>query len=309
MKMTNIWNKEGIIFKPTNNGQNWMSSHGYIPTPYLINKDVIRIFVSFLDTYKVGRIGFIDVSVKNPKEILNISKSPILDIGEDGSFDDNGVTPISIIKVKEKIYLYYVGWQLSYKIRYFLFMGLAISQDNGESFQRISRVPILDRSNEESLIRTALTVVQDNGVFKGIYAGGDSTILLGDKIVPTYAFKYVESKDGIIWPTFGETILQPIKGKEFGFGRPFILKEEGIFKMWYSVRNINEGYRIGYAESADLKHWNRLDEKIKFISDEITLYDNQMMAFASVVRTKYGSYMFYNGNNYGEDGICFAKEL
>lgn len=304
----NVWKKEGIIFHPENYKNSWINSHAYIPTPYMLNEDTIRIFVSFLDKNNVGRIGFVDVAAKDPKNILNISRDPVLDIGEPGMFDDNGVTPISIIVKEGKIYLYYVGWQLSDKIRYFLFMGLAVSQDKGETFQRISRVPILDRSNEESIIRTALTVVQDEGIVKGIYAGGNSTILIGNKIVPTYSFKYIESEDGVVWPTMGETVLTPVEGKEFGFGRPYILKKDGVYKMWYSIRNIEDGYRIGYAESPDLKQWTRLDNKVKFLGDEPNSYDNEMMAFCSIVRTKYGNYMFYNGNHYGKDGICLAIE-
>ena len=38
------------------------------------------------------------------KKIIQLLKNPILDIGEVGTFDDNGVVPISIIKHKGKIY-------------------------------------------------------------------------------------------------------------------------------------------------------------------------------------------------------------
>lgn len=304
----NVWKKEGIIFHPENYKNSWINSHAYIPTPYMLNEDTIRIFVSFLDKNNVGRIGFVDVATENPKEILDFSREPVLDIGDPGMFDDNGVTPISIIEREGKIYLYYVGWQLSDKIRYFLFMGLAVSQDNGKSFQRISRVPILDRSNEENIIRSALMVIQDEGIIKGIYAAANSTITVNDKILPFYCLNYAESVNGIDWPSAGEAVISPVLGEEFGFGRPFVLKEDGIFKMWYSIRSLHRPYTIGYAESPNLKEWTRLDDKVKFIGGEPNSYDNEMMAFCSIVRTKYGNYMFYNGNHYGKDGICLAIE-
>jgi len=40
-------------------------------------------------------------------------------------------------------------------VRYFLFTGLAESEDGGESFVRASRVPVLDRSDEELHVRSS----------------------------------------------------------------------------------------------------------------------------------------------------------
>ena len=49
---------------------------------------------------------------------------------------------------------------------------------------------------------------------------------------------------------------------EFGFGRPFIIKENNLFKMWYSIRTISKGYRLGYAESVDGLSWDRKDDQV-----------------------------------------------
>jgi len=310
-KKTNVWKKEGIIFDPkmSSISKPWMASHGYIPTPYVINDKTIRIYVSFWDKTKEGRIGFVDVDIANPFNILGISERPALDIGGPGTFDDSGVSPLTVLDVEDKLYLYYAGWQLSHKVRYFLFSGLAVSHDKGISFQRTGNVPILDRLNEEYLVRSALTPIKDNGIFKGIYAGGHSMVSIDGKSIPSYCFNYIESKNGIHWPGKGLNVLNPLPGIEFGFGRPCILKEDGIFKMWYSIRSFEKKYKIGYAESKDLKNWIRLDDQVKFISDSTTDYDDEMMCFSAILRTKYGSYMFYNGNGFGETGICFAKEV
>ena len=92
---------------------------------------------------------------------------------------------------------------------------------------------------------------------------------------------------------------------EFGFGRPFVLKEDGLFKMWYSIRTRSKGYRLGYAESRDGQSWTRKDSEVG-IDVSAHGWDSEMICFACVQRTRYGTYMFYNGNNYGETGFGVA---
>ena len=63
-------------------------------------------------------------------------------------------------------------------------------------------------------------------------------------------------------------------------------------------------YRIGYAESADGIKWDRKDNTN--ISVSKSGFDSKMMEYASVIKYKNKYIMFYNGNNYGFDGIGLA---
>ncbi len=89
------------------------------------------------------------------------------------------------------------------------------------------------------------------------------------------------------------------------FGRPYVIKESGVFKMWYSIRTLSKRYRIGYAESIDGKQWMRKDHKVGIDVSE-TGWDTEMICCSCIQKTKYGEYMFYNGNNYGETGFGVA---
>lgn len=166
------WEKQGKI-----DFSRWMSKNEYatdfatLPTPLLIAPDVIRIYIGFCDSNNVGTISYIDVDADNPSEILNISESPVLFPGRAGCFDDNGVVPLSVLCVDDVIYLYYVGFQLGVKIPYFMFGGLAISKDQGQTFERISETPILDRKNEELYARCGMNVMRKNNEFKMWYVG------------------------------------------------------------------------------------------------------------------------------------------
>ena len=95
----------------------------------------------------VGRVGYFDFQVDDPFKVTNISRDPALDIGQPGTFDENGVMACSVIQVSPSlIYMYYVGFELGQKIRYRLLTGLAISTDGGTKFKRQSETPILERS-------------------------------------------------------------------------------------------------------------------------------------------------------------------
>ncbi len=126
------WEKKGLIYQsPEDNS--WRDNSALTPTAFLLDTNIIRVYASFRDTQGVGRIGYIDVNANNPSDVLKISDKPVLDIGKDGMFDDNGVILGDLIRVDNKIYMYYVGFQLVKKSKFLAYSGLAISEDNGEN--------------------------------------------------------------------------------------------------------------------------------------------------------------------------------
>ncbi|WP_456399945.1 hypothetical protein [Persephonella sp.] len=299
------WIKKDLIFSPKKFRNSWIYSHAYIPTPYFISENVIRIFVAFWDKEKVGRIGFVDIDAENPQKILRVSEKPSLDIGEPGTFDDNGIAPVSIVDEANHIRLYYFGFQICKKIRYYLLSGLAVSKDRGVSFKRLSKTPILERSNDEYFLRSAPFVLKENNLYKMWYVAGSEWIEVNGKQVPKYNIRYLESKDGINWGEKGIICIDFQNDDEHGFGRPWILKDGNLYRMFYSIRTRPKGYRLGYAESKDGINWIRKDDEIGIdVSEEG--WDSKTICFSAVVRYKDRVYMFYNGNNFGEDGFGYA---
>ena len=104
------WNKKGLIYGPQKENE-WMDNSALQPTPILL-EDRIRIFTGFRDKNGVSRVGYVDVDIDNPSEILEISQEPTLDIGEPGCFDDNGVVPCAVTKYENKLYMYYAGYNI-----------------------------------------------------------------------------------------------------------------------------------------------------------------------------------------------------
>jgi predicted GH43/DUF377 family glycosyl hydrolase len=299
------WNKKGRIYVP-DGSKWWAKKYAFPPTPYFINDEVIRMYVAFCDENIVGRIGFVDLRADNPAEVVGVSDEPVLDIGAPGAFDENGILPTAIVEVEGKLYLYYVGYQLGMKVRYYQFEGLAISEDGGNSFKRRLRVPVTDRSDAEMLNRTSAFVRRRDGVFQMWYVGGSEWTEVNGKALPMYNIKYLESDDGINWPPAGRVCIDYANEDEHAFGKPFVIEDGGLHKMFYSVRTRSKGYRIGYAESEDGLNWVRKDDQAG-IDVSASGWDSQMIAYASIVRHKDKVYMFYNGNNLGESGFGYAE--
>jgi hypothetical protein len=228
-----------------------------------------------------------------------------LDIGRPGRFDESGLIASCVLPVGNKLYMYYVGYQLGKKIRYYQFGGLAISTDRGNSFQRVQEIPVIDRSDGESLNRTAPFVLHENGRFRMWYVSGDKWTEVNGETLPIYNMRYIESSDGINWPRQGKVCLDFKNEDEHVVGRPWVYKENGAYKMLLSSRTRSKGYRLGYAESKDGFNWLRKDDCVGIDVSE-SGWDNQVIAYGSIFKWNNLMYLFYNGNDCGRTGFGYA---
>lgn len=304
--MSVTWRKLGKVYSASGSSS-WAYSHAYCPTPWLSGEnDRIRVFCAFLDRDKVGRCGWVDVDAKNPLHVLGVSERPALDVGVAGAFDEHGVTPLSVVELPDgKLRLYYAGWQRGVGVRYFLFVGVAESQNGGTSFTRASEVPVLDRSDGELCFRTGCFVQRDSGTWHMWYAAGSDWYLAGSTALPRYDLRYVSSPDGLEWPHQGEVCLVPL-ASELGFGRPYVLREGDWYRMWYSRRALSGSYQLGYAESRDGLAWQRRDADAGIDLGEPGTWDSEMLGLSSIVVTPNATYLLYNGNGYGATGFGIA---
>ncbi len=294
------WVKKGLIFEPK--GQfDWVITHAMCPIPDRIGEDLYRIYFCGRDNLNRSLVGYVEININEPQNILFLSEKPVLGLGELGCFDDNGVTPSWIVDYEGKKYLYYVGWNKRSTVRMSEVAGLAISEDGGKTFVRASRAPILKRTDQEPLLLLAAPCVSIEGkLWRMWYPSG---VVWLNPDLPRYNIKYAESRDGIYWEQEGKVCISFKSDKENAFGRPCVIKEDGIYKMWYSYRG--ESYRIGYAESKDGIKWARKDNEIEMDVSK-SGWDSEMIEYAYVFKHKGRKYMLYNGNGYGKTGFGYA---
>lgn len=298
------WTKKGLIYAPEGDLW-WAKSYATLPTAEVLSEETIRVYFASLDENNFGRIGYVDLDADDPSRILFVSPEPILDLGELGAFDDSGVNPSCILNVNDKKFLYYIGWQRCERVPYMIFAGLAVSDDNGRSFTKHSGVPILDRTPNEPFLRSATTIIQEAGVFKTWYVSALSWIEVNSVKYPTYVIKYATSENGIDWQSYDYTCINFKDDDEFGFGRPWVIKDKDKYLMWYSIRSRTRPYCIGYAESDDGIEWIRKDNEVGIYASPDG-WDSKMICYPCVVDARGKRYMFYNGNRHGSTGFGYA---
>lgn len=296
--------KKGKIFTPITN--QWWKSHAMAPSPILLDENTLRVFVGALNEDGISSIAYVDLDSSNPANVLNVSKKPVLMKGRSGTFDENGVFPASVYRYEDKIYLYYTGFQLGDKVRYFMFGGLAISDDNGNTFKRVSEAPVTDRTDEGLCFRGGPSVLYEDGKFKVYYSSGSKWVEVDGKDRPTYDIFFIESEDGINIDNRGIKCLEYNRNFEHGLGRPQILKDNGIYMLFYTRRTKDMKYLSGYAESTDGINWIRKDDKLN-LTHSPDGWDSDMVYFPNAIKYRDKYYLFYNGNNFGEKGFGYAE--
>lgn len=302
------WNKIGLIFDAKERFW-WMQTHAQLPCSLHLDGDRYRLYFAGRDADQKSHVGFIEINLSNPFEILTITEEPILFPGQIGFFDEHGVYPSSVVKVGEKVYLFYIGWNKGCAPPlFYASIGLAISEDGGKTFVRHSPAPILSRSSFDPCLVTAPNVFKDpfqQGYIMIYTSGVDWKRDEKGELYSRYHLKKATSDDCISWIREGETIIDFKNIEERNIARSSFLYLSGKAHLWYAYKNTTHPYRIGYAVSDDLKSWNRYDDQAGIsIGDDS--YEDQMICYPHVIQHEGKLYMFYNGNHFGKDGILLA---
>jgi len=299
------WEKLGLVYVP-DGVLWWAKSHAMIPTPVRLNDDVIRVYITCCDEKGIGRVGYVDLNAKNLTQVISVSQEPVLDIGEPGTFDENGALVCSVVQVRSELYLYYAGFELGTKIRYRLLTGLAKADNVNDKFYRVKQVPVLERSDKELFFRGGPFAMRKKSEFQMWYVAGSDWEVVNNNLKPVYEIRYIQSENGIDWPDQGETCVEIQLENEHGFGRPFVVDLNNQQTMFYSVRRKDlDSYRLGFAEIDSNNNWVRKDEEIG-IDVSPHGWDSEMICYSAVLNVDGRYYMFYNGNNFGETGFGLA---
>jgi predicted GH43/DUF377 family glycosyl hydrolase len=303
------WGERRRIFEPQGQAA-WIGTHAALPVVQSLDDGYQRLFFSSRDGQGRSHIGYVELSLDDPDRLRAVSEAPVLSPGALGAFDDAGVTTSCLIEHGGAWHLYYTGWSLGVSVPFYLFAGVAISEDGGQSFRRLSRAPLLDRTDVDPFLTASPWVLIDNGIFRMWYVSGTewNSTAAGGGASHRYHIRYAESKDGHQWDRRGIVCIDYASPEEYAFGRPCVIRDGNRYRMWYSYRGTR--YRLGYAESADGVVWTRMDSDSQLVlppSEEG--WDSEMMTYPLIVRHRHRLHMLYNGNGYGRTGIGLARHV
>ncbi len=295
------WIKKGRIFEPRNRSS-WMVSHAAVPFAVPLSGEVFRCYFNCRDGDNRARVGRLDLDVARG-EAVKVHAEPVIDLGPLGAYDDHGVVGSWIVTGGDRQYLYFSGMTLGVTVPFYFYLGLAVSDDGGSSFRKVSPSPILERDATDPYLTGQVCVRVENGIWRMWYVSGQGWERDAEGSARHYYhIKYADSKDGVRWRRQGVVCID-FEGAEHAIARPCVVKDGDLYRMWYCYRG--SSYKIGYAESTDGLSWQRRDA-LAGIDVAPDGWDCEMLAYPFVFDHRGRRHMLYNGNGYGRSGLGWA---
>lgn len=314
------WRKLGRIFDPAQHKlPNGCVQFAQSPQA-LVFDNFVRIYFSTraidpLNGKYLSHIAFVDFA-KNLRDILRVSDQPVIALGALGSFDEHGIFPMNVLRHNGLVYAYTCGWNRRVSVSVDTAIGLAISHDDGLSFQRQGDGPVLAASLQEPCLVGDAFVKVICGVFHMWYIFGTGWKRYDAKSAPDRIYKigHATSPDGVNWEKEeARQIISDALGADECQALPTVISIDGVHHMFfcyrqsYNFRTVNgRGYRIGHAWSADLLTWTRDDEQ-PLLDMTPGDWDSDMLCYPHAFSCDDKVYLLYNGNEFGRHGFGIAE--
>lgn len=313
------WHKLGKIFDPTQHAlPNGCVQFAQSPQA-LVFDDFVRIYFSTraVDTNGkfLSHIAFVDMR-KDLREVIRVSDQTVIPLGGLGCFDEHGIFPMSVMRHGDAVYGYTCGWNRRVSVSVDTAIGLAISHDDGLTFQRIGNGPVLAASlHEPCLVGDGFVKVID-GVYHMWYIFGTGWKRYASDAPPdrTYKIGHATSSDGINWiKEEARQIITDRLGADESQALPTVIALADRYHMFFCYRESfdfragkGRGYRIGHAWSDDLTNWTR-DDDDPLLEGTAGEWDSDMQCYPHVFECDGRVYLLYNGNAFGRYGFGLAE--
>lgn len=301
--MARSWAKRGLIFAPEQ-GPPWVASHAAVPCIRPLGGGLVRVFFSGRDEAGRSSVGWFDFDPLAPTRLARVCERPALSPGGLGAFDESGAMGCWVLDVGGRSWLYYIGWTRGVTVPFYNSIGLAWSDDGGETFTRAAEGPIVGRDRVDPYFTASACVLVEDGAWRMWYLSCTGWSLVDGAPRHAYHIRHATSADGITWRRDGHVCIDFAHAGEYAISRPCVVRDADRYRMWYSYRGAS--YRIGYAESPDGLTWTRRDDEAG-IDVSPNGWDAEMIEYPCVFDHAGRRFMLYNGNGYGITGIGLAE--
>lgn len=310
------WHKLGRIFNPVHiAGRQWLHEFAQAPAT-LIFDNFVRVYFSCRserdkDGQFVSYSAFVDLNRTNLFDIIRVAEEPVFSLGDKGCFDEFGTYPMSVIKKDGQIWAYYAGWTRCQSVPFNTAIGVAISTNGGETFEKLGNGPLVSYSIDEPFIISGPKIRKFRGQYYLFYICGKKWIEVNGKPEMSLKIRLATSTDGLNWCKHNKNLITEVSGQNESQASPDVFYANGKYHMFFcnwipdSFRE-TKSRRIGYASSNDLINWTRDDSKAG-IDVSASMFDNEMVAYPHVFELDSSVYMLYLGNEVGRYGFGLAR--
>jgi hypothetical protein len=311
------WKKLGKLFDPTEHSlPNRCVEFAQSPQT-LVLEDRVRVYFSTRERDSVGKylshVAYADFS-RDMSRLLGVSTETVLPLGGLGCFDEHGIFPINVLKDGDRVLAYTTGWNRKVSVSADAAIGLAISHDDGLSFQRYGTGPVMAATLHEPCLVADAFVQRYGELFHMWYIYGTKWQKFSETEAPDRVYKiaHATSPDGITWQRDGRQIISDRLNADECQALPTVIQVNGVYHMYFCYRQAygfrqdsRRGYRLGYARSTDLKNWVR-DDSVAGITVSSEGWDSQMQCYPHLFESDGKVYLLYNGNEFGRYGFGLA---
>jgi hypothetical protein len=222
---------------------------------------------------------------------------------------------MNVLRHGDSVLGYTCGWSRRVSVSVETSIGLAISRDEGISFQKVGQGPVLTASLREPFLVGDAFVRVINGKFHMWYIFGTNwkSYAPGMPADRTYKIGHATSDDGVSWlKEEGRQIIDDLLGPEESQALPSVVSFDDRHHMFFCYRESfdfrsgrGRGYRIGYAWSDDLSNWTRVDS-VSLPDASDNGWDGSMQCYPHAFMQEGKPYLLYNGNEFGRYGFGVA---
>lgn len=312
------WKKLGQIF---NLSEHLISGKyiGFAQSPQsLVFNSFVRIYFSTRSVDASGKylshVAFVDFD-KQFRCIQQTSSDVVIPLGGMGCFDQHGIFPCNVMRDGDRVLAYTTGWNRRVSVSTDAAIGLAVSIDNGLTFQKTGQGPVLSASLHEPFLVGDAFVQKFDDTYHMWYIFGIRWVPGTNGAPPDRVYKiaHATSCDGIAWSKEGRLIINDKLNPDECQALPSVVKIGGRYHMYFCYRyasdfrrNASRSYRLGYAYSDDLINWSR-DDANAGIDVSAEGWDSEMQCYPHVFNMDNDTYLLYNGNEFGRYGFGLAK--
>jgi hypothetical protein len=283
-------------------GVEWMAGGAYAFAPVVEPSGIVHIYAGGRDARGRSRLGVVTLEWDERPRVVDVGATPVLDLGEPGSFDMDGVSYPWIVRADGEVRLYYAGWnKLGADVPWVAQLGLAISRDGGATFARVSRAPILSRTDREPIGVGSSCVERDGDGWTMYYTRILSWDVAERPAKPYYNVGQARSADGVAWERLDVNVIGHEPG-EYALGAPSLHEWEGRKELYFTARG--NRYRIFVAQRGADGAFRRLAAPLAIPPSD---WDDDMQCYPHAVTIGGRRYLLYCGNGYGRAGVGYAE--